>query len=166
MEKIANTGVRNWKIEQLARERAKWRTRLLSMGMFYDAIQMNDAIERVEGALKNVLQDPTGLWILSDEHAESATELKLTGQVNGQFVNVILDRTFVASDGVRWIIDYKTGTTGGNVKDFLDAEVGRYRDQLNSYRAVFSGMEKRTIKTALYFPAVPEWREVQTESNT
>ncbi len=161
LEKIVRTGARNWNAERLADERSRWRVRLLSMGMSADQREMNDALDRIETALNNVLKDSTGQWILSDQHLESEAELRLTGHSGGQFANVILDRTFVDQEGTRWIIDYKSGTTGGNVADFLDQEVKRYRDQLDQYRTIVSGMDSRPIRTALYFPMFPAWREVQ-----
>lgn len=160
LEKIVRSGADSWNSDKVAGERSKWRTRLLTMGMSADKDLMNDALDRIETALINVLQDPTGRWILRDDHAESEAELRLTGYVNGQFANVILDRTFVDNDGARWVIDYKSGTTGGNIEKFLDDEVKRYRDQLERYRTIVSGFEKRPIRTGLYFPMFPAWREV------
>ena len=45
-----------------------------------------------------------------------------------------IDRTFVDAAGVRWIVDWKTSThQGGDAEDFLDAELERYRGQLERY---------------------------------
>ena len=62
--------------------------------------------------LQNTLEDQTGRWIL-DQHEEGHSEYPLTGYINNRFVNRILDRTFVDRQGVRWIIDYKTGEHQG-----------------------------------------------------
>ncbi len=52
---------------------------------------------------------------------------------------MVVDRSFVDADGIRWIIDYKTGThAGGDVAGFLDQEQERYRAQLAGYAAAFS----------------------------
>ena len=130
------------------------------MGMSADKDLMDDALARIETALSNVLQDPKGQWILRNDYKESDAELRLTGYVNGQFKNIILDRTFVDDKGIRWVIDYKSGTTSGNKEEFLQHETERYSDQLESYRTIVSGFEKRPIKTGLYFPMFPAWREV------
>ena len=160
LEKIVRSGVDSWNQKRIAGERSKWRTRLLAMGMSADKGLMDDALARIETALSNVLQDPKGQWILRNDHKESDAELRLTGYVNGQFKNIILDRTFVDDNGIRWVIDYKSGTTSGNEEEFLKQEIERYRDQLENYRTIVSGFEKRPIKTGLYFPMFPAWREV------
>ncbi len=160
LEKMVRTGVDNWNAERLETEQNKWRTRLLSMGMNADRELMDNALERIGIALNNVLNDACGQWLLSDEHDNSEAELRLTSCVNGQMSNVILDRTFVDKHGIRWIIDYKSGITGGNVEKFLEQEVERYREQLTNYRAVVAGMDSRPIRTGLYFPMFPAWREV------
>ena len=64
----------------------------------------------------------------------------------------MLDRTFV-SDGVRWIIDYKTSShSGGDLEGFIESEKARYRAQLERYREALALAENRPIRTALYFP--------------
>ena len=160
LEKIVRTGVSTWTRKKVAAEKDKWKIRLRAMGMADDQRLLDEALARIETALNNVLADPRGQWILSDQHQESGAELRLTGYSNGQFSNVILDRTFVDEDGTRWIIDYKSGTTAGNVETFLEQEIERYREQLTQYKAVVSGMDSRPIRTAIYFPMFPAWREV------
>ncbi len=160
LEKIVRTGMQEWNRERLAAERSKWRIRLQAMGLRTDHAAMDEALDRIEMSLNKVLLDPKGQWILSGEHDESEVELRLTGVLDNQFTNVILDRTFVDEHGTRWIIDYKSGTTGGNVESFLDQEVDRYRDQLIKYKSIVAGMDPRPIRLALYFPMFPAWREV------
>ena len=106
-------------------------------------------------------KDSTGKWLLSSDHQEAEAELRLTGYIDGGFRNVILDRTFVDDRGIRWIVDYKAGSTDGNVQEFLDNEEQRYRDQLQMYRRIVSGFEERRIRLGLYFPMFPEWRELK-----
>ena len=69
--------------------------------------------------------------------------------------------TFIDEDGVRWIVDYKTGThEGGNVSGFLDKEEERYSSQLEGYAAALRILEDRVVKTALYYPLIEGgWRE-------
>jgi ATP-dependent helicase/nuclease subunit A len=73
---------------------------------------------------------------------------------------VTLDRTFVA-DGVRWIVDYKTGShAGGDPEGFLDRERERYRAQLERYAAFVRALDPQPIRVALYFPLVADgWRD-------
>ena len=56
--------------------------------------------------------------------------------------HVVVDRTFVA-DGVRWIVDFKTGThEGADREGFLDREQERYRDQLERYAAFVRALDR------------------------
>ena len=160
LNRIVQSGPENWNLERLKQERAQWQNALIAMGINSDSDEFDEAIEKIESALVNVFEDSTGIWLLDSQHLDGEAEYRMTGYVDGRFKNVILDRTFVDSDGTRWIVDYKTGTTGGDVEDFLDNEVKRYRDQLLSYKQIMSGLDKRPIRMGLYFPVFPAWREV------
>jgi ATP-dependent helicase/nuclease subunit A len=71
---------------------------------------------------------------------------------------VIVDRTFVDAEGVRWIVDYKTGThEGSDVEGFLNSEQERYRAQLEGYARLLG--DDRPVRVALYFPLLGGWRE-------
>jgi ATP-dependent exoDNAse (exonuclease V) beta subunit len=113
-------------------------------------------------ALTNILEDKRGLWILAP-HEDAHSEYPLTYFQDNRYIRNIIDRTFV-DDGIRWIIDYKTGThrgEGKNLDIFLDNEVQRYRHQLNRYETALKKFgEKRPIKKALYFPMLKSWREI------
>ena len=70
---------------------------------------------------------------------------------------MVLDRTFV-EDGIRWIIDYKTSShAGGDLEGFLANEADRYREQLHGYHDAMALVDKRPIKTALYFPLLDQF---------
>ncbi|MCU0989762.1 MAG: PD-(D/E)XK nuclease family protein [Xanthomonadales bacterium] len=135
---------------------------LLSEGL--PRAQVAPALERVRRALERTLADERGQWTLSAAHAERRSELPLTAVIDGRLRHLVIDRTFVDADGIRWIIDYKTGThEGGDVAGFLDREQERYRPQLAAYAAAFRALEDRPVRTALYYPLVAGgWREVET----
>ena len=160
LDRIVKTGVEQWNVDALKNERAKWRTKLISMGITRNNGNLDFALDRIEIALINVLNDPKGQWLLGGDHEQSESELRLTGFVNGGFRNVILDRTFVDENNNRWIVDYKTGSTKGDLEEFLDAEVSRYKEQLHTYMQLVAGFDSRTIRLGLYFPMFPQWREL------
>ena len=112
-------------------------------------------------ALENALSDPKGRWILGP-HPDAACELELSAMVDNSVVRVKLDRTFIDEQGTRWIIDYKTSEIGSeDSAAFLDAQVEKFRPDLDRYRTVMSCLEqKNPIRTALYFPLLRQWREV------
>jgi ATP-dependent exoDNAse (exonuclease V) beta subunit len=88
----------------------------------------------------------------------------LSGFLGSELVNVILDRTFVDQDGVRWIIDYKTSRhEGGDLDEFFDMQQQRYQGQLERYARLMNNMEQRPIRLGLYFPLLKGWREWQPD---
>ncbi len=122
--------------------------------------QLASALERVTCAIKNTLSDKRGQWILSGQHQQTKSEYKITAVIEGEIRHMIIDRTFVDNDGIRWVIDYKTGNhQGGGLAAFLDSEQERYQPQLQRYAQVMQLMEQREVKMALYFPMMQQWRE-------
>jgi ATP-dependent helicase/nuclease subunit A len=111
-----------------------------------------------------MFNDPKGRWILGldDPHPEAAAEFALSGELDGSVVNCIIDRTFLDSQGTRWIVDFKTSRhEGGGLQEFLAREVERYRPQLQKYSHLMQALRpEQPIKTALYFPLMRQWREV------
>ena len=119
-----------------------------------DAGALDAATRDVLDAIDAVRRDPRGRWLFDPTHAEAASEWALAGMDDGAIVHVTLDRSFVA-DGVRWIVDFKTGRhEGGAVDAFLEREVERYRGQLERYARVVRALDARPIRLALYYPLV------------
>ena len=124
------------------------------------AAELDAAVARVEQAVRDLLADPRGQWILSDQHRAARSEYPLSGVVDGAVRRYVVDRTFIDADGTRWIIDYKTGRhEGGDLDAFLDREQERYRPQLEQYARLFALREDRPIRLGLYFPFLRGWRE-------
>jgi ATP-dependent helicase/nuclease subunit A len=121
---------------------------------------LDPAVEKIQEALRTVLDDARGRWILDPAHREARNEYALSGVQGGRVWHLVLDRTFVDAEGIRWIIDYKTGShAGGGLEEFLDREQERYRGQLERYAALFSRLDSRPIRLGLYFPLLAAWRE-------
>lgn len=123
-----------------------------------------EAAARVIDAIERMHADPRGRWLLglTNEISDIDSELALTGMVNGQLVQGVIDRTFVDAAGTRWIVDFKTSThAGGGLDAFLDEEVIRYRPQLHRYAQLMQQWKPGcTLRMALYFPLLGAWREV------
>ena len=119
------------------------------------------AVGRVRAALERTLADPRGRWLLDGAHREVYSELRLSGFEKGRIVSVVFDRSFIDADGVRWVIDYKTGAhEGGRAEEFLANEVQRYRPQLARYVALARHLGPEPVRAALYFPLLGAFREV------
>ncbi|MDE2451306.1 MAG: UvrD-helicase domain-containing protein, partial [Gammaproteobacteria bacterium] len=113
-------------------------------------------------ALARTVEDERGRWILSREHDQAGSELALTGIAGGTLTNVVIDRSFLAADGTRWVIDFKTSPhEGGRLEDFIERELERYRGQLEKYSALARGLGPEPVRAALYFPLLGVFRELQ-----
>jgi len=152
LAQVAREGLDTWTAERVAREQPRIRADLALAGVA--SSDRDAAARRVTQAVEQTLADPRGRWLFSVEHADAMSEWPLAGVDAGDTVHVALDRTFV-SDGVRWIVDFKTGAhEGGDAAAFLDREVERYRPQLERYARLVRGLDARPIRLALYYPLV------------
>ena len=157
---ISLEGAENWTGERVANLKPRFKSALLGEGLPLE--QAEDALKSGLLALSKVFEDERGLWILAP-HKDAHSEYPLTFFEDNRYIRNVIDRTFV-DEGVRWIIDYKTGTHKGggkNLELFLDNEVQRYKSQLERYETVLRKYgEKLPIKKALYFPLLKAWREI------
>jgi hypothetical protein len=158
LQRMAEEGLERWDAERVGAAGPILRAALRAEGV--PDPELGQATGRVQRALEGVVADARARWILRGGHADAANELRLTARLDGETINVVLDRTFVDAQGTRWIIDYKTGThEGGDLQSFLDREQERYREQLERYAKVMTGLDARPVRLALYFPLLRAWRE-------
>jgi ATP-dependent exoDNAse (exonuclease V) beta subunit len=122
------------------------------------------ALERVMTALRHTIADPRGRWLFDASHRGATAELAVTGRTAADTVSVAVDRTFLDTSGVRWIVDYKTSMhEGGGLDAFLDREQQRYRPQLDRYAELLRELGPEPIRLGLYFPLFSAWREWSAE---
>ncbi|MDH3977023.1 MAG: UvrD-helicase domain-containing protein [Gammaproteobacteria bacterium] len=151
LQDMSEQGITDASSEWVDSQRAAFRRLLRQLGV--ERQMLAQAEDRVAKALKNTLNDETGKWILSAEHVEHAAELPVTFAGPTGYERLIIDRTFVCQEGIRWIIDYKLSIhEGSDIESFLRSEEERYRPQLNRYREAMRHMDSREVRTALYFP--------------
>lgn len=113
--------------------------------------QLTESIANVERALAQTLQSRRGRWILNRDHQDAHSEYPLTTIIDGKVKQMIIDRTFIDADNIRWIIDYKT--TENNI------EVDCYREQLETYAQAMRLLSNNSIKLGVYFPLSSTWHE-------
>ncbi|HEY7672783.1 MAG TPA: UvrD-helicase domain-containing protein [Gammaproteobacteria bacterium] len=153
---IAATGADFWTTARLDGALPRIRAELALLGVAPAILE--EAAAHVRTALQSALADARGRWILAP-HDEAVSELRLALVENGMLEHIVLDRSFVDT-GTRWIIDYKTSRhEGGDMAAFLDAEVARYRPQLERYAQALANVEARPIRLGLYFPLLRSFRE-------
>ncbi len=158
LAQIAVDGPPGWDAGRLAAQRPRIVAELVGEGALPSEAPRE--ADDVRATVERVLGDERGRWLLDPGHAGAQSEWALAGFDGAEVVHVVLDRTFVA-EGVRWIVDFKTGThEGSDPSAFLDAEVERYRPQLARYARIVSALDPAPIRLALYHPRVPGgWRE-------
>ena len=158
LQHIAEHGIPAW---QESDKRSIVQTMLLEEGIAEADVEAAET--RVSQAIATALRDEQGCWVLAGDHTEAVCEYPVTLVADGQAAHFVIDRSFIDATGDRWIVDYKTSShEGGNVAGFIDAEVLRYCEQLQRYRAAMQLLEPgRTIRTALYFPLLGVFRELE-----
>jgi ATP-dependent helicase/nuclease subunit A len=157
LQLIAAQGLEKWGAGRIVEMRDVYIRDLRRLGV--PEQQMAKAATRVADALCAAISGERGRWVLG-RHTDAQSELRLTGAVGGELVNIAIDRTFVDDSGVRWIVDFKTGAHEGAERDaFLDSEQERYRLQLERYAALLRALDERPLRLGLYFPLLEGWRE-------
>jgi ATP-dependent exoDNAse (exonuclease V) beta subunit len=154
---IARQGPSAWDGE-VAGQHHRFAEELAALGVAGN--EQEAAAERVVATLATTLADATGRWLLDPGHAEARCEYPVSGLVGGRLVDGVIDRTFIDADGIRWIVDYKTGgpEAGEDPAAFLDRQQALHRDQLARYAELMAAMDPRSIRLALYFPRWAGWR--------
>jgi ATP-dependent exoDNAse (exonuclease V) beta subunit len=154
---IGRTGLDAWPPERLHGSIDRLRAELADEGVV--GAELDGAVAAVLESVEGLLADPRGRWLFDRGHADVRGEWALTGVLDDEIVRVVVDRSFVA-DGVRWIVDFKTGVhEGADVDGFLAREEERYRPQLDCYAALLRLIDPRPIRLGLYFPRLKAWRE-------
>lgn len=156
----------HWLLEQLAargetfwtRRSASVRQHLLDTLLLQEGLprrQLEEERERLTLALQQMLRDPRGRWLLFGNHRETWQELDLL-HAEGR---AIIDRCFVSADRQQWIVDYKlvAPAPGEALRKFAERQVEQYGAQLERYAQRFA----KPVRTALYFPLVPMWVELE-----
>jgi ATP-dependent exoDNAse (exonuclease V) beta subunit len=160
LQLIAEQGAANFDAARVDGLRPVFRAMLAELNV--GDKELAAAVDKVAEGLTNTLRDPQGQWLLSGEHASAACEYPVTVVREGAMKAMVIDRTFVDEEGVRWIVDYKASThEGGGLEGFIAEQERRYAEQLEGYRLAMQLLDpEREIKTALYFPLLRQLHEV------
>ena len=158
LQVIAEQGLGDWSRARLECLRPYWQQELAARGLVHE--QLLTALQRVEDALQKVLEDKRAHWLFDPVHRERRSEYAVSTWRRGRVQTLKMDLTFIDANDQRWIVDYKTSAHEGcDIQQFLDQELGRYREQLHRYATVMAKLDPRPIQLALYFPLLQGWRE-------
>jgi len=160
LQRIAEQGIDHWSVGRITSRRTEIEAALRSRGL--PESRISDATQRTIDALHLTIQDPRGKWLLGSQHPMAWSELALTGALEGRLVSVVMDRVILDSQGLLWIVEYKTGQhEGAGREEFLQREQERYRDQMVRYAAIAKLWRgDMPVRTALYFPLMSAWCEL------
>jgi hypothetical protein len=152
--RISTQGISSWNDEIILIIKKRWFIALNKLGVASN--HLLDAVNLVALAISNTLSCPNGCWILDHHHMDAKSEWPLSTYINEQITNVVIDRSFVDKNGIRWIIDYKT-CYAENTKLELEA----YTSQLLKYFGIVRKFcNEPKIQMGLYFPLQQHWEVI------
>jgi len=138
-----------------------------------DKATLETALATVYTQLRLCIGDNSLAWLFNGGQQQDACELALVDYHRGDYRgdsrgdgiyrrDFVIDRTFIDSEGTRWIIDYKSATPapGQPLADFVQEQCARYRQQLQDYAYLFRH-QPQPLKLALLFTALPLLHELQ-----
>ncbi len=159
LEQVDEIGWAHWSERVIDEaQQTLWRNQLMENGIFRNDI--DTALNQVIKAIENVRQDSKATWIFSGDHHDIKTEWPLSGWVDGKVAHIVIDRSFIDDNGIRWIIDFKSSRhEGADPNIFLDREQQRHQNQLARYAKVVSQLQPNEVRLGLYFPSLRGWRE-------
>lgn len=152
LQQMAGTRAADWTPARIAALAPVFEGLLVQYGV--PRTEREAALARARRILERLPGDARARWLLFTEHRDARAEYALDWWDGDTLRSAVLDRTFIDADGVRWIVDYKTGGhEGGNLEKFLADERARYREQLERYACLMQAREPgRPVRVALYYP--------------
>lgn len=157
LQQISLLGYTWWEQQTATNQLAYLKKNLLQLGMALTDSQLISS--SLHQSLTTMLADPRARWILAP-HKDAHSEFQLTAILEGQLQQLIIDRTFIDENNVRWIIDYKTATCPpAEISAFLLKQQQKHQLQMMNYLQAMQQIEQRPIRLGLYFPLLPAWHE-------
>ncbi len=113
-----------------------------------DSSELTAAMEQLNEQLTRIFNDPVGQWIIRS-HDQEQNEYALLTQHQGDVVTRIIDRTF-CDQGIRWIIDFKTGREDSKTQE-------HHRRQVNEYAELLASRTEAPIRCGIYYLSSGTW---------
>ncbi|OGT58441.1 MAG: hypothetical protein A3F14_01450 [Gammaproteobacteria bacterium RIFCSPHIGHO2_12_FULL_43_28] len=159
LQKLANHGIAWWQKTPLQQQTDYLRYQLRQVGVLPQDLGI--ALNLTQKAIQNTLSDSKGQWILAS-HPEAKSEFAISAILNNKIESLVIDRTFIDENNVRWIIDYKTATlTHADIDRFIREEEVKYREKMATYSEAMRFLDDRPIRLGLYFPSLPAWHVLE-----
>ena len=104
---------------------------------------------QIQNQLLRFFEDPIGQWLIKAHEDERNEYELLVGNLHG-IATKIIDRTF-CENGVRWIIDFKTGHEDQQTQM-------KHRQQVNEYAQLFANRNADVpIRGGIYYLENNHW---------
>lgn len=116
--------------------------------MGFDALELQSALDILKQQLTQLFNNPTGKWIIK-AHDDERNEYAFLTKDQGEVGTRIIDRTF-CDQGIRWIIDFKTGRENSKTQ-------AQHRQQVNEYAALLASRTDEPIRCGLYYLSSGTW---------
>lgn len=147
LESYAKTADKTIWLSRLENQATYWR--LILRQHIDSADELNVELSNIRDTVFRNVTNPENAWIFDHQQQQAASELELTNRYNRKFV---VDRTLIDKDGIRWIIDFKTGSPSKSQSEqqFIEQMLERHGAQLRNYGTLFADMEQRPTKLALF----------------
>jgi ATP-dependent exoDNAse (exonuclease V) beta subunit len=159
LEDYSNSKDKENFLSNLDSQKAYWK--LLLRNKVTSKLELIESLCFIEKTLEKLLHDNGLKWIFSHDYTECHSEYPITSISQGKIHEHIIDRTLVDNNGVRWIIDYKTGIPVNEEEaDFIIKQKIAHESQLYRYRSLFAELENRKTKTAILFTSIQKLIEV------
>jgi len=144
-------------LKKLSSQRSFWRLYLRQH--LDDEAELDTILDKVQETIKSNTANDEFTWIFDEHGLQAQSELGLTNQHNRLFV---VDRTLIDKEGIRWIIDFKTGHPRSSQTNeaFIQSMKERYQSQLLNYGNLFAELESRKTKLALYLTSIEKLVEL------
>ncbi|KTD37681.1 UvrD/REP helicase [Legionella nautarum] len=114
----------------------------------FTQVEQEEAFNELRRQITHLFSDPTGQW-LSKAQQEERNEYELLVNEQGLVSTKIIDRTFI-DNGIRWIIDFKTG----NESDITQRQ---HHQQLTHYAQLLASYSTEPIHCGLYYLSTGHW---------
>jgi ATP-dependent helicase/nuclease subunit A len=112
--------------------------------------EQNEVSTMLHQQITHLFNNPIGQW-LSKAHLEERNEYELLINDQGTISTRIIDRTFIER-GLRWIIDFKTGSNDEEAQN-------QHHDQVNNYAKLLACRTSEPIRCGLYYLTSGDWVE-------
>ena len=116
---------------------------------------MRESIAFIYTAVNNCIRSKKLSWIFDESNKTGRSEFKISQTQSGKIKTYAIDRTLIDENGVRWIIDFKTGAPRErSTGEFINQQKELHAPQLSRYEELFQQLETRDTKTAILFTAI------------